>query len=286
MVSLRSLPLTGVDLAVVAERDPVAAADLVLRVAVRAAEQLVEAELEARRAACRRHRGSRAGWPRRRRRGRCAAGRAGCPHRRTCPCRARRSPTWPGSRGSGGRRRRSGCGRSSRSACPARRSSRGRAARRGSCAICSALALVRVGSATTIIPATDSASGTPLRSRIWPRLAGSSMLTSPEALAIAAYDFESMPWSWNRRAPKTESSIATSTRPTRSRTCVEPRRLRRGGLGVGLKGVLRRRGSSVDLLPTVLTRPGRGRSAGVARNNPGSTGVVFGAGHGSRAAWG
>ena len=45
----------------------------------------------------------------------------------------------------------------------------------------------------------------------------------PSAAAIAAYEPGSRPCSCTSRAPNSESTIAISTKPTRSRTCGEPR---------------------------------------------------------------
>ncbi len=126
------LAVDRLDLAVVAERDPVAAADLVGLLAVLAGQQLVEAPLEPARDLGGRRPGSRSGWPRRRRPGRCAAGRGGCRRRRSRASSARPSRSRRASRGSAGRRRRTGSCRSSWSACRAGRSSRGAAGRRGS----------------------------------------------------------------------------------------------------------------------------------------------------------
>ena len=52
--------------------------------------------------------------------------------------------------------------------------------------------------------------------------------TVPSAAAIAAYALGSTPCSCTSRAPKTESTIAITTKPNRSRNSGEPRRLPRG----------------------------------------------------------
>ncbi len=83
---------------------------------------------------------------------------------------------------------------------------------------------VITGSAMTIFPWIESASGTPLRSRMSPRSAGRITVCTPSAAAIAAYDLGSMPWSCTSRAPKKDSTIAMRTRPTRRRSCGDPRR--------------------------------------------------------------
>ena len=91
---------------------------------------------------------------------------------------------------------------------------------------------VIAGSATTILPSTESASGTPLRSRMSPRSAGRVTLTTFSAAAIAAYDLGSMPCSWTSRAAKTDSTIAITIRPNRRRNCGAPRRVSSGRLRV------------------------------------------------------
>ena len=88
------------------------------------------------------------------------------------------------------------------------------AGRRGSSRSRGACVAVIVGSATTIRPSTESASGTPLRSRIVAALGGSvDRDRRPRRAAIAAYAFGSTPWSWNSRAPKTDSTIAMTHEP-------------------------------------------------------------------------
>jgi hypothetical protein len=52
-------------------------------------------------------------------------------------------------------------------------------------AIALACLTVRVGSATTISPSTESASGVPLRSVMEPRVAGRVTVTTPSARALA-----------------------------------------------------------------------------------------------------
>ena len=79
-----------------------------------------------------------------------------------------------------------------------------------------------------IIPSTEVASGSPLRSRISPRVAGRTTSSMPSAAAIAAYPPGSTPWSCTSRAPKTDSTIAISTKPIRRRSFGAPRRLPRG----------------------------------------------------------
>ena len=75
---------------------------------------------------------------------------------------------------------------------------------------------VSEGSATIISPSTESASGSPLRSRISPRSAGSTTSTEPSAAAIAAYWRGSMPCSCTSRAGEDRQTIAISRKPTRS----------------------------------------------------------------------
>ena len=53
-------------------------------------------------------------------------------------------------------------------------------------AISLASSRVRVGSATSISPSTDSASGVPLRSVMDPRVAGRSTLTTPPSASALA----------------------------------------------------------------------------------------------------
>ena len=79
-----------------------------------------------------------------------------------------------------------------------------------------------------VTPSTERASGSPLRSRMSPRAAGSTASTVPAAAAISAYALGSSPCSCTRRAPKTESTIAITTKPSRSRNSGEPRMLPRG----------------------------------------------------------
>ena len=74
------------------------------------------------------------------------------------------------------------------------------------------------GSATTIAPSTESASGRPLRSRMSPRSAGRLRVTVPSAAAMAAYALGSTPCSCTSRAPKTDSTMAITRNPNRSRT--------------------------------------------------------------------
>ena len=47
----------------------------------------------------------------------------------------------------------------------------------------------------------------------------------PSAAAIAAYALGSTPWSCTRRAPKTDSTMAMTRKPNRSRSWGEPRRV-------------------------------------------------------------
>ena len=91
---------------------------------------------------------------------------------------------------------------------------------------------VITGSATTILPWIESASGSPLRSRMSPRSAGRVTLTMFSAAAMAAYDLGSTPCSWTSRAPKKDSTIAITIRPNRSRNCGVPRRASCGTLRV------------------------------------------------------
>ncbi len=184
MVSWRARAVARLDRAVVAERDPVAVADLVGLLAVLAREPLVERELQAGHRGCRCRRGSRPGW--RRRPGRVVAQRVGlgvdAAERdlaqvgvgdRALTARLDLRDHLGGQRGGhpavevleaaarlGAAWRR------------VRRSSRGRAGRRGSGRSSPAYFAVTFGSAISIRPSTDSASATPLRSTIVPRLAG------------------------------------------------------------------------------------------------------------------
>src|SRR6478752_10157914 len=88
----------------------------------------------------------------------------------------------------------------------------------------------------TIFPLTESARGTPLRSRMSPRSATSGSRTAPSAAARTAYERGSTPWSWTSLAPKKDRTIAMRTNPMRSRSIGAPREAPRlvRVLGTGL----------------------------------------------------